>query len=318
MLESERLPERDEPERLPERLPERDERAFALGPADRLIDVAMKTLGRHLRRMIWNEPGTRLGVEPDYLHDMRVATRRLRTALEVFAEAIPEGTREDFARELRWVGRALGRVRDLDVGLLRVAAMAAETSKEERTALDIFARDLELRRARRRVRLLERLDSERYADFVERALAWLAAGPQAADAPASALAPAYHAGPRIVAEWDRRMRETYEDAHADPSTAHAHALRIAAKRARYAVEYFAELTGPSARDRAKRLARLQDFLGARQDAATLLRRMRRYAKTIPQRDHELTLGAGAALGQLERAARTRRADLHDAWGELES
>jgi len=124
------------------------------------------------------------------------------------------------------------------------------------------------------------------------------------------------AGPRIVAEWDGRMREAYETAHASPSTANVHALRIAAKRARYAVEYFAEITGPSARERAKRLAKLQDFLGAKQDAVTLLRRMRRYAKTIPHSDRELTLGAGAVLGQLERETRIKRGELREEWEGL--
>ena len=109
------------------------------------------------------------------------------------------------------------------------------------------------------------------------------------------------------------MGEAYETAHADPTTENVHALRIAAKKARYAVEYFAEITGPSARERAKRLARLQDFLGAKQDAVNLLRRMRRYAKTIPHSDRELTLGAGAVLGQLERETRVKRGDLREAW-----
>ncbi|HZE20226.1 MAG TPA: CHAD domain-containing protein, partial [Candidatus Angelobacter sp.] len=88
-----------------------------------------------------------------------------------------------------------------------------------------------------------------------------------------------------------------------------HALRIAIKRARYAVEYFADLEGPGASRRAKRLGKLQSMLGARMDAAILLREMKRYARTIPKEDRELELGAQAALGKLERAARVRKSEL---------
>src|SRR2546427_559742 len=204
-------------EKLPD-LAER-ERPYALYEGDRLADVAAKTLGRHLTRMFWNEPGTRLNLDPNYLHDMRVATRRLRTALLVFAIAIPGDTTEALGRDLRWIGRALGSVRDLDVGLKRVAAMAARAPEHERAALYVFARFLEIKRARRRMRLLQRLDSKRFDAFRERAQKWIAGPPDlwvpiGAPEPAGttgvvqpALAPAYMVGPRIVAEWDNRMRE---------------------------------------------------------------------------------------------------------------
>ena len=132
-------------------------------------------------------------------------------------------------------------------------------------------------------------------------------------AAAPALTPAYVAGRSIVAEWDQQVREAFEEAQREPSAKNVHSLRIAAKRARYAVEYFAELEGPNAHRRAKRLARFQDELGARQDAAMLLRHLRRYSKTIPHSDRELTLGAGSVIGQLERAARIKRSELREAW-----
>ncbi|HET9940652.1 MAG TPA: CHAD domain-containing protein, partial [Candidatus Eisenbacteria bacterium] len=92
-----------------------------------------------------------------------------------------------------------------------------------------------------------------------------------------------------------------------------HQLRIAAKRARYAYEYFAELEGPLAMRRAKRIAGLQDFLGDHRDTTQLLRRMRRYARTVPQEDRELVLGTGSVLGHLERSSRVKRSDLRDHW-----
>ena len=296
-----------------ERAPERDERAFVVHPADRLVDVAHKTFGRHLGRMLWNEPGARLGVDPDFVHDMRVAIRRLRTAIEVLADAYAPEPSESFAGDLRWVARALGRVRDLDVALERVSAMVAEAPTLERPALSIFAQSLALDRARARLRLIERLDSERFASFVAAARAWVSAGPPPASSAPSGGAPAYTAGPRIVARWARAMEEAYEDAEKSAEAKDLHALRLTAKKARYAIEYFGDLEGPESLRRAKRIAGLQDFLGGHQDSVMLLARMRKYAKTIPRRDSELAMAAGSVLGHLERAARVRRSELRRAW-----
>ena len=308
-------------ERLPD-LPER-ERPYALYEGDRLADVAAKTLGRHLTRMFWNEAGTRLNLDPEYVHDMRVATRRLRTALLVFAIAIPEEAREALERDLRWIGRGLGGIRDLDVGLERVASMGTKAPEHERAALYVFSRYLEIKRARRRMRLLRRLDSKRYDLFRERSQKWLDARPGpwvsiAAPEPTTgavqpALAPAYMVGPRIVAEWDNRMREACHEAERKSTPANVHALRIAVKRARYAVEYFAVSEGQSAHSRARQLARIQDKLGEHQDAATLLRHLRRYARTIPRRDRQLQLGAQGLIDRLEPETRITRGELSTLW-----
>lgn len=295
--------------------PQRAERSYDVHPADRLTDVAQKTFAKHFGRLLWNEPGTRLGVDPEHLHDMRVATRRLRTVLELFETAIPETPRRSFAADLRWIGRALGRVRDRDVALGRVAELAADAPALERSAWAIFRHTLELQRARARVRLLERLDSERYVRFVERAREWIASGPPHATAVPAGGAPAYTAAPRLVAERMGALRLAYDEAERLVDQESLHAFRMAAKRARYSYEYFDDTAGPRAGRRARRLAGLQDFLGIHQDSLMLLFRLQKYAKTVPGRDRELTLAVGSAMGHLERAARMRRADLRRAWAE---
>src|SRR3954464_2238875 len=70
------------------RVPTLDEASFAPRADDTLGDAARKNIGRQLARMLWNEPGVRLGIDPEYVHDMRVATRRLRTALPVMKRAL--------------------------------------------------------------------------------------------------------------------------------------------------------------------------------------------------------------------------------------
>lgn len=296
-----------------ERFPECHERAFAMNHADRLLDVAHKTFGRQFARLLWNEPGTRLGVDPTFVHDMRVACRRLRTALDVLVEGFPLGAGERFAPVLRWVGRALGRVRDLDVALEGACGMEFEATTPERLALQVFTQSLSLQRAERRVRLAERLDSERFTEFTADSEAWIEAGPPQGSSAPNGVRPAYAVGQMIVATWVSAMRQAYTKAHESMTTGALHALRITAKRARYAIEYFAELDGLGASRRAKRIATLQDFLGDHRDAENLLLRMKKYARTVPRKDRELVMGAGSILGHLERAARIRRGDLREAW-----
>ena len=92
-----------------------------LGSTDVTPDVTMGELAyavlrRQLAVLRAKEPGTRLGEDPEELHDMRVATRRLRAALDLFVEVLPVRARV-FRTELGWLAAALGTVRDLDVQL---------------------------------------------------------------------------------------------------------------------------------------------------------------------------------------------------------
>src|SRR5262245_28120308 len=62
-----------------------------------------------------NRHGALAAADPEYLHQMRVAIRRMRTALEVFAEAVPDAVASPLQGELRWLSGALGQARDWDV-----------------------------------------------------------------------------------------------------------------------------------------------------------------------------------------------------------
>ena len=93
---------------------------------DPLPVAARRVLRRHFERMLLHEAEVRAqdGAEP--VHDMRVATRRLRAALRVFDDALPARESGTLARQLKWIAGALGRVRDLDVQWLRLEEDASD------------------------------------------------------------------------------------------------------------------------------------------------------------------------------------------------
>ena len=93
-----------------------------IGPDSTMGELAYAVLRRQLAVLRATEPGTRLGEDPEELHDMRVATRRLRAALDLFVDVLPVRARA-FRAELGWLAGVLGVVRDLDVQLQSHTAM---------------------------------------------------------------------------------------------------------------------------------------------------------------------------------------------------
>ena len=99
----------------------------AVGVESTMGELAFAVLRRQLAILRDKEPGTRLGEDPEELHDMRVATRRVRAALALFAAVLPVRA-QVFREELGWLGRLLGAVRDLDVQLEGLTESAGATS----------------------------------------------------------------------------------------------------------------------------------------------------------------------------------------------
>ncbi len=229
--------------------------------------VAYAVLRRNLGSMLAHEAGTRLGEDIEQLHDMRVATRRLRAALALFDGVLP-GTAGHLRGELGWLADALGAVRDLDVQLERLDSWIDALPEEDGGALIDLARLLGREREGARESMLGALDSPRYDRFVTEFTVMLRPGPgqgsgrqvKAAQVPAVAVVPglviARHRSAVAAARRARRSR--------DP--ADFHRLRIRCKRLRYALEFVAEIYDGQTRGFVRRVVRLQDCLGLMQDA----------------------------------------------------
>jgi len=86
------------------------------------------TLRRQFASFVKHEPGARLGEDEEDVHDMRVATRRMRAALRLFRDYLPKRTTARMMRELRWIALALGEVRDLDVLITQIRAWEGGSS----------------------------------------------------------------------------------------------------------------------------------------------------------------------------------------------
>ena len=255
-------------------------------------------LRRQLREILAHDPGTRLGTDPESLHDMRVAVRRTRALLRAGTALIATDT-EPLALELRWLGEVLGSVRDLDVLLARLHAEAAALDAPDRTAGLRLLRSLERERTRTRRTLLKALDSLRYLALLD-----------AFEATLAGLEPA-EAGPTLDALAARQLKKLRRAVRAlgdDPADTELHELRKLGKRTRYAFELAGN--GPAVR----RARELQDVLGDHQDAVVAEARLRSLAAAAAPAQ---ALAAGR-LVEGERRRRTEaRARWRKAWKRLE-
>jgi CHAD domain-containing protein len=235
-----------------------------------IADAAFGLIRRELARCLDHEPGARLGVDPEELHEMRVATRRMRAAARVHRAFLPRG-RGRLAGELRWLGSVLGPVRDLDVQIDWLEHRAREFPVEDRPVFRRIEAALQRRRETARRQMLEALDSDRYARFVERTSAWLARGP--GDHPERGRRSAKRTAPRLIQRRMKKLLRAGATLRADGSPVDYHRVRILAKRARYTLEFHAERYGKPARRVLRRLVRVQDLLGEHQDIVVFLDRL---------------------------------------------
>jgi len=259
-------------------------------------ELASDALRKQRERLLANEPGTRLGQDPEALHDMRVATRRLRAALALFADVVPKRG-ERLRRELGWLGRTLGEVRDLDVQLERLAAEAGQDPALAPAALAVST-VLARRRERARARMLRALDSRRYIRLLESLAAFVEAGPRVRGAARQSAA---LVAPDVLARAYKKTRRAGERLRSDSTPEEFHRMRIRAKRLRYALEFHESLYGRPAEELVAHLVTIQDQLGLHQDCQVMLGLIDEIRKDGGKR---LPPGALFAMGTLaERVAR---------------
>jgi CHAD domain-containing protein len=233
---------------------------------DSIAEAGRKVLRFHFARMLAREDGTRQGSDPEDLHSMRVATRRMRAAWRVFGDGFrPRRTRR-YRRQLRSVAARLGAVRDLDVLLEAAEAYRGEQSTTEQRAVEPLLAAWRGFREDARVLLLHELDSDEYARFVEDFRVFVVTeGAASRDVTATQAHRIRDTAPSRIWSAYEGVR-AYEPALRWADVETLHDLRIAAKWLRYTIEFVREAIGPESGELVSRVVALQDHLGLLHDA----------------------------------------------------
>jgi CHAD domain-containing protein len=258
-------------------------------------DLLVHQLRRQLVQLETYDPGVRLGGEPEDVHKFRVATRRARALIRATRPLLGDQL-APLANELGWLAGLLGPVRDLDVLIEHLRPEVEELGPDAAGGEAILAALGEEREAKR-AELLAGLESERYLRLLD------------SFGEALETLPKFRGKLNTLASDElKRLRRAADGVSPDASDDDVHALRISAKRARYAGELAALAGGKKLAKYVETTTAVQDAIGEHQDAVVAEARLR-----------ELGTGERAvAAGRLIEREAERRAAARERYPALVS
>jgi inorganic triphosphatase YgiF len=269
-------------------------------------------VGECVRQIAANAAGLLADDDPEWIHQMRVGIRRLRSCLALLAPFVPPAEIAPVAADAKWLAGTLGPARDWDVFATETLPPLAKWFVNDPAT----APGLRRLRARIGPRRGAAREAARGAVRSPRFTQLLLAAGALAVSPALGASPAEGKPPRarryaaeLLSGRHRKLRR--RGAHlAGATPPERHTVRIAAKKMRYAGEFFAPLFAKrQPRPYLQALARLQDALGHYNDAATAARLAAELAGT----DTEAATAAGAVCGWAAAQAAALEPELLAAW-----
>jgi CHAD domain-containing protein len=262
---------------------------------DTMAEAGRKILLADFVGMLENEAGSREGEDSEFVHHMRVATRRMRSAFRTLTPYYKPKAVQPFTRHLRKLARRLGKVRDLDVLIENLERELPKIEDEFMEGAQILVEKLNSERRRARKKLISLLDSEGYHEFLKAFSTFLTSpGKGAISVDHDSIVPyqVRHVLPGLIHEHLARVRAY--DTVFNPNSAHAedddetefasasiphaetlHALRIEFKRLRYITSHFADVLGASGEKFIEEIKTVQDHLGRLNDLVVAQARLRR-------------------------------------------
>ena len=301
------------PEAAVPELDQRSRRARADLPANPTVgDVLVAYLAEHLAALEREHSRLRAG-EEEGVHQLRVAARRLRSALATYQPALEEGATTRLRDELRWLGRLLGDARDVQVARERLLSLV-RAEPAELVLGPVAARiDNELRVAFRsaRSRAEAELEGTRYTALLGRMESFIVDPPLSEaghEPPAEQL-------PRLLGKDLRRVHRRHravQDA-ASPALREValHGVRKAAKRLRYAAESAEPVFGERAEQLSRQGKAITSLLGDHQDTVVA----RRLLRDLGVRAH-LAGENGFTFGRLHALEEAAASELRRRYPEL--
>lgn len=223
-----------------------------------------EALLKRLQALTQESGGVRQAEDIEYIHRMRVASRRLRAALDLFQDTLPRKKFGEWEKQVKRITRALGAARDADVQIAALdECLGSLAEPRHRPGIERLKLRLQQRRARLQADVLEALDGwEASAIADDMAQSLRQALVQARLSQVEAVSP--QVLQQAHSNISLRLEEflSYESCvHRPEQIAELHAMRIAAKRLRYTLEIFAPLYEDELKEPLKAVREAQELLG---------------------------------------------------------
>ncbi|QVL46853.1 MAG: CHAD domain-containing protein [Thiocapsa sp.] len=287
---------------------------------DQRSDEALKVVLRSLfATLVANRDGAREHLDSEFLHDLRVATRRTRSALGQAKGVFPADLLEDYKVRFAWLQQITGPVRDLDVYLLNFERYREALPVRLRPCLGAVHSFLSARRREEQGRLAVAMDSLAFADLMRDWRAFLEAPIAEHPAESNAARPIKALADERIRRMVKRVRREGLAIRPDSPATDLHELRKSCKKLRYLMELFQSLYPRGKMTRLiKLLKTLLDQLGLVQDLAVQAEHLLDWAKQMQvegQADTETLLAMGALVGQLLGRQEQARADFAEVFDQ---
>jgi CHAD domain-containing protein len=272
--------------------------------------VVALAVARAVARLLANDLAIRLDLGPEGVHQARVSTRRLRSDLKTFAGLLDPEWSATIGVELKWLAAALGEVRDADVLGERLSARVAALDPLDQDAAMWLLDEVTAERSAAGAALEVVMASERYLGLLDALVAAANHPPLTAAATAEAADTFDDLARRAWKPLRKAARRvTGADDPLDVPVEEIHAVRIRAKRFRYAADAAAPVD-PAAAKHASALAVLQDELGELNDAAVAEAWLR---ARLPAADAAQSFVIGQLVAAERAEIATRRATWVGPW-----
>ncbi|MCG6984095.1 MAG: CHAD domain-containing protein [Thiocapsa sp.] len=285
--------------------------AYRLDPHQRADEATRVILRGLLDTLIANIEGVRENLDTEFLHDLRVATRRTRSALGQIKDVLPQAIVDEYKARFAWLQQATGPTRDLDVYLLDFDRYQQAIPARLQTALESVRAYLRTRQTEEQRRLVGHLDSAEFSHLIEEWRAFLDAPISEHVVPAKGARPIKSVADERIRRMVKRVRREGLAIRPDSPDEELHELRKSCKKLRYLMEFFESLYPKDKIARLiKLLKKLLDHLGLLQDLAVQAGHLHDWAeqmRTEGMADTDTLLAMGALIGQLlERQERARK------------
>jgi CHAD domain-containing protein len=227
--------------------------------------------------------------DPEGVHSMRVASRRLRSALRDFTPYLRKSGLRTSQKEIRSIADVLGEVRDQDVAIMALEKTAAHVPKEVAAALEHFITRKKEIRDEARTKLKSALRKDQLRALKSRFISAVEVATQIPKNSNTSNTATYLKMARsVILERLRELEKLSDSLYRPFDVEPLHDMRIAAKRLRYAIELFQDCWGRTLKTYAKRVARLQTALGELHDCDVWVETVGEdllKAKKLKQMDH---------------------------------
>jgi CHAD domain-containing protein len=258
-------------------------------------------------------------ISADRIHKLRIATRRARSALRTFKGTLPSGLGASLGAHLKWLAEILGVARDLDVYETHYLRNRDRLPDDDALALGGYERYLQTERAKARTAVATALRSERFRRLVAGLEAHFPSPVGEGVQTESGRALIRNAGRARIQASSLRILRRGRRIDRQSAPADLHELRKDIKRLRYLLELLEPYFGRQLARTRRAAVRLQDVLGAYQDACAADARTRAYLATAAEcssPDEWFSLGRLAEM-QRRMAVKTRKR-FDKAWRDFDS